>query len=65
MPENGVGPEAGYFLGFDGGGTKTDCILAGADGRIVLILCSRACGSGYRSSIAFLRAPRRMTMAWE
>jgi glucosamine kinase len=35
MPENGVGPEAGYFLGFDGGGTKTDCILAGADGRIL------------------------------
>ncbi len=35
MPENGAGPEAGYFLGFDGGGTKTDCILAGADGRIL------------------------------
>jgi N-acetylglucosamine kinase-like BadF-type ATPase len=35
MPENGSGPEAAYFLGFDGGGTKTDCILAAADGRIL------------------------------
>jgi len=35
MAENGSGREAGYFLGFDGGGTKTDCVLAGADGRIL------------------------------
>lgn len=32
-------PEAtkskGYFLGFDGGGTKTDCVLAGANGEIL------------------------------
>lgn len=27
--------EASYFLGFDGGGTKTDCVLADAEGRIV------------------------------
>ncbi|MGB0036604.1 MAG: BadF/BadG/BcrA/BcrD ATPase family protein [Candidatus Acidiferrales bacterium] len=27
--------DATYFLGFDGGGTKTDCVLADADGRIV------------------------------
>ncbi len=27
--------EAIYFLGFDGGGTKTDCILADAEGRIL------------------------------
>jgi len=27
--------DATYSLGFDGGGTKTDCALAGADGRIV------------------------------
>jgi N-acetylglucosamine kinase-like BadF-type ATPase len=35
MAENGSGREAVYFLGFDGGGTKTDCVLAGADGRIL------------------------------
>jgi N-acetylglucosamine kinase-like BadF-type ATPase len=27
--------EASYFLGFDGGGTKTDCVLADAEGRVV------------------------------
>jgi glucosamine kinase len=35
MAENGSGREAAYFLGFDGGGTKTECVLAGADGRIL------------------------------
>lgn len=27
--------DAAFFLGFDGGGTKTDCILADADGRVL------------------------------
>src|SRR5271156_6817468 len=27
--------DATYFLGFDGGGTKTDCVLADAEGRVV------------------------------
>jgi len=27
--------EAKYFLGFDGGGTKTECVLASDDGRII------------------------------
>jgi N-acetylglucosamine kinase-like BadF-type ATPase len=27
--------EATYFLGFDGGGTKTECILADSEGRVV------------------------------
>lgn len=27
--------EASYFLGFDGGGTKTECVLARSDGQIV------------------------------
>lgn len=34
MPKNTSDTEASYFLGFDGGGSKTDCILANADGRI-------------------------------
>jgi len=28
-------PDAKYFLGFDGGGTKTECVLADADGRVI------------------------------
>ena len=35
MEENGTASAAGYFLGFDGGGTKTECVLAAADGRIL------------------------------
>jgi len=35
MDENGSGSDASYFLGFDGGGTKTECVLAGADGSIL------------------------------
>jgi N-acetylglucosamine kinase-like BadF-type ATPase len=27
--------EPSYFLGFDGGGTKTECVIAGADGHIL------------------------------
>jgi glucosamine kinase len=27
--------DASYFLGFDGGGTKTECVLADAEGRIL------------------------------
>jgi glucosamine kinase len=28
-------PAASYFLGFDGGGTKTECVLADAEGRVL------------------------------
>src|SRR5579864_2325382 len=35
MAESSAGREAAYFLGFDGGGTKTECVLAGADGGIL------------------------------
>ena len=35
MDENGSASVASYFLGFDGGGTKTECVLAGADGGIL------------------------------
>lgn len=35
MPQKVSASEAAYFLGFDGGGTKTDCILADAEGRIL------------------------------
>ncbi len=28
-------PEASFFLGFDGGGTKTECALGDASGRVV------------------------------
>jgi N-acetylglucosamine kinase-like BadF-type ATPase len=34
VTENGSGKEA-YYLGFDGGGTKTECVLAGADGEVL------------------------------
>jgi glucosamine kinase len=35
MPKKISAAEASYFLGFDGGGTKTDCVLADAEGRVV------------------------------
>lgn len=35
MAENGAPPASGYFLGFDGGGTKTECVLADGTGRIL------------------------------
>jgi glucosamine kinase len=35
MPQNNSASEASYFLGLDGGGTKTECVLADAEGRVV------------------------------
>jgi N-acetylglucosamine kinase-like BadF-type ATPase len=35
MPHEVSVPENRYFLGFDGGGTKTECLLANAGGEIV------------------------------
>jgi glucosamine kinase len=35
MPEKIAAAEAKYFLGFDGGGTKTECVLADSEGRII------------------------------
>jgi glucosamine kinase len=35
MPKKISAAEASYFLGFDGGGTKTDCVLANAEGSVV------------------------------
>lgn len=35
MLEDGSMPATAYFLGFDGGGTKTECVLADGDGRIL------------------------------
>lgn len=35
IPRRSPGPEAPFFLGFDGGGTKTECALADASGRVV------------------------------
>lgn len=35
MPHQIAASDATYFLGFDGGGTKTECILADANGQIV------------------------------
>lgn len=35
MSQKNSASDATYFLGFDGGGTKTECILADADGQIV------------------------------
>ncbi|HUA02071.1 MAG TPA: BadF/BadG/BcrA/BcrD ATPase family protein [Candidatus Aquilonibacter sp.] len=36
MPADKVSSsDATYFLGFDGGGTKTECVLADSDGRII------------------------------
>jgi N-acetylglucosamine kinase-like BadF-type ATPase len=35
MGQTVAASEVSYFLGFDGGGTKTDCILADREGRMV------------------------------
>jgi N-acetylglucosamine kinase-like BadF-type ATPase len=35
MPKQIAAADATYFLGFDGGGTKTDCVLANAEGQVV------------------------------
>jgi N-acetylglucosamine kinase-like BadF-type ATPase len=35
MPKKIASADAKYFLGFDGGGTKTECVLADADGSII------------------------------
>src|ERR1700722_17903370 len=35
MPPKTPASDATYFLGFDGGGTKTDCVLTDADGRVL------------------------------
>jgi glucosamine kinase len=35
MPPKAPASDATYFLGFDGGGTKTDCVLADAEGRVL------------------------------
>jgi glucosamine kinase len=35
MPNKVSAAEASYFLGFDGGGTKTDCVLADREGQVV------------------------------
>ena len=35
MPYQVAALDATYFLGFDGGGTKTECVLADADGRVL------------------------------
>jgi glucosamine kinase len=35
MPPKASASEVRYFLGFDGGGTKTECLLANAEGEIV------------------------------
>jgi N-acetylglucosamine kinase-like BadF-type ATPase len=51
--ENGSGPGASYFLGFDGGGTKTECVLARADGHI---LVHATAGPSNPQRIGFTRA---------
>ncbi|MBZ5695355.1 MAG: hypothetical protein LAN36_08330 [Acidobacteriia bacterium] len=35
MPQEIAASDASYFLGFDGGGTKTECVLADAEGRVL------------------------------
>lgn len=35
MPQKIAAADSAFFLGFDGGGTKTDCVLADADGRVL------------------------------
>jgi N-acetylglucosamine kinase-like BadF-type ATPase len=35
MPEK-TAPETSYYLGFDGGGTKTECVLANEEGEILV-----------------------------
>src|SRR5271170_1871875 len=35
MPKGILASDASHFLGFDGGGSKTECVLADAEGRVV------------------------------
>jgi N-acetylglucosamine kinase-like BadF-type ATPase len=35
MTEKNQAPDPAYFLGFDGGGTKTDCYLVDAEGKVL------------------------------
>ena len=35
MTEQDSAPETSFYLGFDGGGTKTDCILMDADANVL------------------------------
>jgi glucosamine kinase len=35
MPQEKQAAGEGYYLGFDGGGTKTDCILVDAAGAVL------------------------------
>lgn len=35
MPKKIAPADAKYFLGFDGGGTKTECVLADSEGRVI------------------------------
>src|ERR1700722_17332057 len=35
MPPKTSSSDATYFLGFDGGGTKTDCVLTDSEGRVL------------------------------
>jgi N-acetylglucosamine kinase-like BadF-type ATPase len=35
MPQKISAADASYFLGFDGGGTKTECVLADKEGRVL------------------------------
>jgi glucosamine kinase len=35
MPTKISAADASYFLGFDGGGTKTECVLADREGRVI------------------------------
>src|ERR1700692_5104333 len=35
MTEETTAPNASFYLGFDGGGTKTDCILVDADANVL------------------------------
>jgi N-acetylglucosamine kinase-like BadF-type ATPase len=35
MPPKISAADATYFLGFDGGGSKTECVLADAEGHVL------------------------------
>src|ERR1700735_5855454 len=35
MTEQNAAPETSFYLGFDGGGTKTDCILMDAEANVL------------------------------
>ena len=35
MPTDKLVESGGYFLGFDGGGTKTDCVLVNGAGHVL------------------------------